>query len=36
MHHVVIESPAQFDAKVKKWLRDAHSFSQTYGGRMNT
>lgn len=28
MHHVVIEKPAQFDAKIKAWLREAHTVSE--------
>ncbi len=27
MHHVVIEHPGEFDVKVKKWLREAYTFS---------
>lgn len=28
MHHAVIKKPAQFDAKVKAWLREACAFSE--------
>jgi len=30
-HHVVIEKPADFDTKVRGWLRKAHSFGQIDG-----